>query len=170
MKILITYGTRFGATARSAQVLGEELEKYYGHEVHVLNASKVNKESLDWADKVVIGSSIVLGQWKSSSKHLLKLAKKKSKPVAVFVSAAVTLSEEISTEKLAKDGNGEIADRLQYAIEHFIDPVCNKYRVEPFAKTAFGGKLSILGNVIIDNQSDKPIQEWAKIISEGGRV
>lgn len=53
----------------------------------------------------------------------------------------------------------------KYAIEHFIDPICSKYGVEPFAKTAFGGKLSVFGNTIIDNQSDNSIQEWAKIIS-----
>lgn len=165
MKILIAYGTRFGATARSAQVLADELSKTYGHEVLVLDAGKVTRDDLDWAERIVVGSSIVQGYWKKSSERLLKLADKNSKPVAVFVSAAVSLSEKIPEEKLSKDSNGKIIDRVQYAIEHFIDPICSKYRVEPFAKTAFGGKLSVFGNVIIDNQSDTPIQEWAEKLS-----
>ncbi len=113
MKTLIAYGTRFGATARSAHVLGDELSKTYGHEVLVLDAGKVTKDNLDWAEKLVIGSSIVQGHWKRSSKRLLKLANKNSKPAAVFVSAAVSLSEKISTEKLSKDNSGEIIDRVQ---------------------------------------------------------
>lgn len=165
MKTLIAYGTRFGATARSAQVLGEELSKTYRHEVLVLNAGKVTKDDLDWAEQVVIGSSVVQGHWKRSSKRLLKLADKKSKPIAIFVSAAVSLSEKIPAEKLSNDSGGEIIDRVQYAIEHFIDPICDKYGVKPFAKIAFGGKLSVFGFMIIDNQSDSPIQEWAKKIS-----
>lgn len=165
MKTLIAYGTRFGATAHSAQVLGEELSKTYRHEVLILNASKVTKDDLDWSEQVIIGSSIVQGHWKKSSKRLLKLVAKNSKPVAVFVSAAVSLSENIPTEKLSKECSGEIIDRVQYAIEHFVDPICSKYGVEPFAKTAFGGKLSVFGNMIIDNQSDTSIQEWANKIS-----
>ena len=41
MKTLIAYGTRYGATERSAKVLGDELSKTYGHEALVLDAGKV---------------------------------------------------------------------------------------------------------------------------------
>ncbi len=56
-------------------------------------------------------------------------------------------------------------DRERCAIEKFIDPVCKKYRIEPFAKAAFGGNLSVFGKTVIDNRCDAPIQNWADAIA-----
>ncbi len=100
MKTLIAYGTRHGATARSAQTLGGELSSKHGHEVVILSADKVTKENLNWADQVIIGSSIVKGRWKNSCRRLLKLAGKSIKPSLFFVSAAVVLDEITPPENL----------------------------------------------------------------------
>lgn len=169
MKILIAYGTRFGATEKSANLLSEELIEKYHNETIVLPADKATKDDVEWAELVVIGTSIVLGHWKKSSKKILTIAKNKSKPIAIFASAAVTLSDEVSTEKLSNN-SAIITDRVLFAVKKFIDPVCTKYGVTPISKTAFGGILTIMGSVVLDNLSVEPIQNWAEEISKASAL
>ncbi len=166
MKTLITYATRHGATAGSAETLGDELRVKYGHDVRVISAEKAKTDDLAWADRIVIGSSITKGNWKKSGVRLLKQAAKYDKPIAVFVSAAVVLDENTPPEKILETETAEEFDRIGYAVEHFIDPVCSKFGIKPFAKAAFGGILSIFGKTVIDNRSEAPVRAWAQALTQ----
>lgn len=163
MKYLVTYGSRKGATKKSAYILSTELQQVYGHDIRIMDSKNVQNEDIMWADHIIIGSSIIMGKWKKSSLKLLK--KVNSKRFSIFVSAAVSLSEETPVEKLEKGANEENFDRVEFAVKKFINPVCEKFKVKPYSKIAFGGRLTVLGHEVINNINENSIKEWVKTIS-----
>lgn len=166
MNYVIAYGTRKGATRETARILGNELKENHRCSIRIMDAKNVSDDDLSWADRLVIGTSIVMGRWKRSCKRLVKQAGKESKPTAIYVYAAVTLSEKIPDEKPKKKHNKKSLDRVGYEVEECIDPVCGKCHLNPIAKTAFGGRLSFFGHDIINNHTEAPIKAWANHLSK----
>jgi menaquinone-dependent protoporphyrinogen oxidase len=68
-RVLVSYGTKHGATAEIAEHIGATLRKE-GHEVVVSRA----REAPDPAafDAVVLGSAVYMGRWRSDALALLK--------------------------------------------------------------------------------------------------
>lgn len=67
-KVLVTYGTKYGATAEIAGRIGEVLKKA-GFAVDVLSAERVADVSP--YDAVVLGSAVYAGSWRKEAAKLL---------------------------------------------------------------------------------------------------
>lgn len=62
MRILVTYATRYGATAGIAERIGERLADS-GHDVDVLAADVAVEAAVDDYDAYVVGSAAYMGHW-----------------------------------------------------------------------------------------------------------
>ncbi|TVQ27738.1 MAG: hypothetical protein EA382_03045 [Spirochaetaceae bacterium] len=164
MKTLIAYGTRKGASRRTAELIGETLTKADGRSCIVKDAKRVGRAELEGADSIVVGSSIAVGRWKPSAKRLLGKAASTGKPVAVFVSAAGVLSGKEPGSPDAEP-KGTLAEREAEAVGRYIDPVVAKAGARPVATAAFGGRMEMFGKVIFDNWDPEPITAWATDIA-----
>jgi menaquinone-dependent protoporphyrinogen oxidase len=83
---LVVYGTRYGATADTSEVIAEVLRKE-GFEVRVINAKDKKLETIGEYELVVVGSGIRMGGWtKEPERFLDKFQQELShKRVALFV-------------------------------------------------------------------------------------
>ena len=160
MNTLIAYGTRKGASRRTAELIAETLTKVDGRSCVVLDAARVGRNELTSADSIVIGSSIAIGRWKPSAKRLLRKAAATGKPVAVFVSAAGMLSGKDPSDPDA-ELKGTLAEREAEAMAKYIDPIAAKAGVRPVAQAAFGGRMEMFCKVMFDNWDPEPITAWA---------
>ena len=84
-KVLVAYGSKYGATAEIAEEIGRKLEKT-GQTIDVLQAGAVS--SVDAYDAVVLGSAVYAGSWRKDAvaflqTHEAALAKR---PVWLFSS------------------------------------------------------------------------------------
>ncbi len=160
MNTLIAYGTRKGASRRTAELIAETLTNVDGRLCIVKDAKRVGRAQLEGADSIVIGSSIAVGRWKPSAKRLLRKAGATGKPVAVFVSAAGMLSGKEPGSPDAEP-KGTLAEREAEAVARYIDPVAAKTGARPVAQAAFGGRMEMFGKVMFDNWDPEPITAWA---------
>ena len=105
-KVLIVYGTRYGTTANTAEVIADTL-KQEGLEVKLVNAKKEKVQSVNEFDLIIIGSGIQMGKWTGEAEDFIKKHQKElsSKKVALFVScgSANPLSEGEQKEKEMDD-------------------------------------------------------------------
>ena len=96
IKALVVYGTRYGATADTTEVIAGVLRQE-GFEVRVVDAKKDKVQSISEFGLVIVGSGIKMGKWtKEPEKFLVKFQKELSKKkVALFVccGSAEPLSE-----------------------------------------------------------------------------
>ena len=78
-KALIVYGTRYGATADTSEIIAAVLHQE-GFEVRVVNAKKDKVQSIHEFELVIVGSGIRMGRWtKEAEKFLEKFQKELSK-------------------------------------------------------------------------------------------
>ncbi len=85
-RILVAYGTKYGATAEIAEAIGETL-RAAGLEVDVERARQVR--SLDRYRAVVIGSAVYTARWRSDAQRLLARPELRERDVWVFSSGPV---------------------------------------------------------------------------------
>jgi menaquinone-dependent protoporphyrinogen oxidase len=130
-KALIVYGTRYGATANTSEVIADTLRQE-GFEVRIGDAKKEKVHSISEFDLVIVGSGIQMGKWTKEPEEFLKkhqneLSRKK---VAIFVScgSANPLSEGEQKTK-------EIDD----AKRKYLEDKSVEYNVKPVAVGFFGG-------------------------------
>ncbi|MBN1366731.1 MAG: flavodoxin domain-containing protein [Dehalococcoidales bacterium] len=126
-KILVAYGSKYGATAGIAQKIGETLQQE-GLKVDILSAKKVTDISSYKA--VVLGSAAYMFQWR---KEVVKLLQDKEnqlaeKPVWLFTSGPL---EEGDPVKLLE---GKIIPKA-------LQPVLD--RIKPRGITVFGGAIDL---------------------------
>ena len=130
-KVLIVYGTRYGATANTAEVIADTL-KQEGLEVKLVNAKKEKVQSVNEFDLIIIGSGIQMGKWTGETEDFIKKHQKElsSKKVALFVScgSANPLSEGEQKEKEMDD-----------AKESILKTKPLELKVKPVALGFFGG-------------------------------
>lgn len=128
-KALIVYGTRFGATASTSEVIAATLRKE-GVEVKVVNAKSEKVKDVAEYDLAVVGSGIQINRWTSEPEAFLKRFQKDlaRKRVALFVccgSASKIYSDKpVDTDKT----------KIQY-----LDEKAAKYNLQPVALGFFGG-------------------------------
>ncbi len=154
-KTLVIYATRIGATADTANVIGEVLKEKYAHDVKVANIKEKKKININDFDNIVLGSSIAAGRWKSSIKKYLKKNSATGKKTAVFVSAGGTM-------KAYSDGKVSRQEAVKEAVEAYIDPVITQLGMSPVSKTAFGGRFIMFGKEKFNNWNRDDIVEWAE--------
>jgi menaquinone-dependent protoporphyrinogen oxidase len=130
-KALIIYGTRYGATADTSQIIANTLRQE-GFKAKVVDSKREKIPSINEFELIIVGSGIQMGKWTKEPENFLKkyqnqLSKKK---LAIFVScgSANPLSEGIQRNK-------EIED----AKKKFLKDKAIEYNVKPIASGFFGG-------------------------------
>jgi menaquinone-dependent protoporphyrinogen IX oxidase len=150
-KTLIAYGSRQGATARSARIIAEILKSRFLLEVDIVDL-KVNKKfSAKPYDNVVIGSSINIGKWTLEATRFLR-NDFKGKKVAIFVSAGDTMQHFRYTHDKTM---------IDKAINLYIDQQMKWYKVKPFSKKILGGIVKVNGEITIDSWDRDEVEKWA---------
>jgi menaquinone-dependent protoporphyrinogen oxidase len=131
VQALIVYGTRYGATADTSEVIADVLRQE-GFEVRSVNAKEEKITSIDEYDLIVVGSGIRMGRWAGEPDNFLKKYQRElaGKKLALFVccGAAHPLSE-------GEEKNKEIED----ARRKYLEEKATKYNLQPVALGLFGG-------------------------------
>ena len=131
IKALVVYGTQYGATSDTSEVIVDVLRKE-GFEVTVVNAKKEKVQSISEFELVIVGSGVRMGKWtKEPEKFLGKFQKELSKKkVAFFVccGGANPLSEGEEKIKAMEDA------RRKYLEEKAV-----QYNLNPITLGFFGG-------------------------------
>ena len=130
-KALIVYGTRYGATANTSEIIGEVLRQE-GFEVSIINAKNERTPSITDYDLVIVGSGIQMGRWTGEPERFLQrygqeLSQKK---VALFVSSGS--AHPLST---GEEREKEISE----AYTKYLEDKAAKYNLKPIALGLFGG-------------------------------
>jgi menaquinone-dependent protoporphyrinogen oxidase len=126
-KALIVYGTRYGATASTSDMIAGSLRQE-GLDVRVVNAKEEKVTDVAEYDLVVVGSGIQINRWTGEPEGLLKKFKNDltQKKVALFVCCGSESGE-------AKPGAAENARRK------YLEEKAAKYGLQPIALGLFGG-------------------------------
>jgi menaquinone-dependent protoporphyrinogen oxidase len=130
-KALIIYGTRYGATANTSEIVAETLRQE-GFEVRVVDAKKEKVQSISEFELVIVGSGIQMGKWTKEPENFLEKFQNdlSQKKVALFVSCggANPLSE-------GEQKNKEMDDVKR----KYLEDKAVEYSVKPVALGFFGG-------------------------------
>jgi menaquinone-dependent protoporphyrinogen oxidase len=131
VRALIVYGTRYGATGETSEVIADVLRQK-GLEVKVANAKKEKIRSVSEFELVIVGSGIRMGKWtKEPEKFLEKFQKELvKKKVALFVCCG-------SSNPL--DEEDEKAEVMEDAKRKYLEDKAAKYNISPIALGFFGG-------------------------------
>lgn len=105
-KVLIVYGTRYGATESTSAEIAKTLQGE-GLEVKDVNAKKERVKDISPYDLIIVGSGMQMGQWTREPENFLNQFQKElaSKKVAIFVSSAAQalIEYEKKTEEIEKN-------------------------------------------------------------------
>jgi menaquinone-dependent protoporphyrinogen IX oxidase len=157
-RTLIVYGTRFGATAKSSEIIAKVLSDKFNHDVEVANLAE-QKGKIDLApyDNIIIGSSIAYFSWKRRAKKFLRNDFTGKKLFVFITSAALTYAalEEGDIEKYEKWKR------------RFLDNVIkNKTNIEPSSTAVFGGWIKKGDDFDLYNWKEADATSWAEKIGE----
>ncbi|MDD1678603.1 MAG: flavodoxin domain-containing protein [Methanomicrobiales archaeon] len=129
-KVLIVYGTRFGATESTSAEIARILQAE-GLEVRVVNAGKEKVTDISSYDLIIVSSGMQMGKWTKEPEQFLDRFQKElaNKHVAIFVSSGVQalLEHEKKTEEIE-------ANRKQY-----LEEKATRYHLQPVSLAIFGG-------------------------------
>lgn len=163
-KILIAYGTRYGATPEAAAVIAKILEKEFNFKVEIYTLKKGRKmPDITEFDHVIIGSGISQGKWVSYAEEFLD-NDFDDKKVAVFVSSGLAGTKTHYDE----------------ARKTYLEDVINKHNLKPVTMEAFGGRIPLrmipkihylrilqrLPEFQRDNRDWNKIEEWARTVGK----
>ncbi len=139
LNALIVFGTRYGATAGTAEEIGKNLcEK--GFKVKLANLKEEKIQDLTQYKLVVVGSGMAMGNWTSEAEDFVKKHQKdlENRKLALFISSLKPVEE--------KTGNTKAVARIQ---KIGLDEKIAKYHLNPITVRIFGGiinypKISVL--------------------------
>ena len=148
MKVIILYGTRLGATRECAELIRKGLAEDRRHDITVVNVKALHsmQKVIKDYDAVVLGSSVFAGQWVRKARNAMKMAV--GKPCAVYIN---TPSSNQAREK---------------AVHSYIDPLLEKYHLNPVSVNVFGGKFSLFGKEVYNNWSSDYPYQWGRTLSK----
>ena len=130
MKTLIVYGTRYGATAETAEEIAKVLRDE-SFDVRVVNAKEEKVDDISEYELIIVGSGMKIDRWTKEPEKFLRKFKKEltKKKVAVFVSSGVQAIYE-------HEGNTEALER---AWRKYLEEKAEKYSLNPINVAIFGG-------------------------------
>ncbi len=131
MKTLLVFGTRYGATAGTAEEIARVLREE-GFDVRVANAKKEKIKDISDYELFIVGSGMQMGKWTGEADDFLKKFQKelRQKKLAIFASTMKTVSErEGKTEDVAKMHKAALEDKV------------SQYDLHPIALGFFGGVM-----------------------------
>jgi menaquinone-dependent protoporphyrinogen oxidase len=130
-KALVVYGTRYGATANTSEVIADTLRQV-GYEVKIVDAKKEKVQSISEFDLIIVGSGIQMGKWTSEPENFIKKHQKElaNKKLALFVSCgrANPLSE--GEKRTQEYNNGR---------QKYLEEKATELNLKPVALGYFGG-------------------------------
>ena len=180
---LVVYGTRYGATADTSEVIADVLRQE-GFEVRVVDAKKDKVQSISEFDLIIVGSGIKMGKWtKEPEKFLGEFQKELSKKkVALFVccGSAKPLTEgEEKTREMEKGKRKYLEDKavhynLNLIALGFFGGIFDFNKLSWIMKKTLSGvkpKLEEAGfkdskNDIYDLRNLVTIRNWAKDVAQ----
>jgi menaquinone-dependent protoporphyrinogen oxidase len=129
-KILIAYGTRYGATTSTAEEISKVLQGE-GFEVKVVNLKEEKVKDISKFELVIIGSGMKMEMWTSKAKAFLNKfsGELKKKKVAIFVSSGARALMEYKGEH----------DEINRITKKYLENKASKYDLNPISMTMFGG-------------------------------
>lgn len=140
MKTLIVYGTRYGATEKTADEIANVLRNKY-FEVKIVNAKEEKIKDISEFDLVIVGSGIKTFRWTKEPKSFLGKFRKelRQKHVALFVCAGTwPLLAEDGPLNDNKDDNSNPLNEVK-SFNRFLVNVAKKYEITPVSMGLFGG-------------------------------
>ncbi|MHA2392400.1 MAG: flavodoxin domain-containing protein [Promethearchaeota archaeon] len=129
-KILIAYGTRYGATASTSEEIAKVLQGE-GFEVKVVNLKEENVKDISKFKLIIVGSGMRIDMWTSKAKGFLKKFSRelKKKKVAMFVSSGALALLEYKGDK----------DEINRITKKYLIDKASKYGLNPISMSMFGG-------------------------------
>ena len=129
-KILIAYGTRYGATTSTSEEIAKVLRDE-GFEVKVVNLKEGKVKDITEYELVIIGSGMKINMWTSKAKAFLNKfsGELKKKKVAIFVSSGARALMEYKGEH----------DEIIRITKKYLEDKASKYDLNPISMTMFGG-------------------------------
>jgi menaquinone-dependent protoporphyrinogen oxidase len=129
-KILIAYGTRYGATASTVEEIAKVLRDE-GFELKVVNLKEEKVRDISEFELVIIGSGMKIEMWTSKAKAFLNKFSSdlKKKKVAIFVSSGGRALMEYKGEQ----------DEIARITKKYLEDKASKYGLKPISMTMFGG-------------------------------
>ena len=129
-KILIVYGTRYGATASTAEEISNILQDE-GFDVRVVNLKEEKVRDISDFELIIVGSGIKMEMWTNKAKAFLKKFSDelKKKKVAIFVS---------SGGRALIEHKGEY-DEIDRITKKYLEDKASKYGLNPISMSMFGG-------------------------------
>jgi len=159
-KTLIAFGTRYGATHKSSEVIAKVLKEKFNHEVELVKLSS-ETENIDFSsfDNVIVGTSVAMFSWTKRAKKFLKNDFSGKKLFVFISSAALTYAalEKGEMEKYAKHK------------KRFLDNVVKKNaNVEPTSTAVFGGwiRKGKTEEFSLFNWKEEDAENWAEEIGK----
>ena len=124
-RVLVTYATKYGATAEIAEKIGEVLAQA-GFPTDVLPVNRV--DNLDSYRAIVLGSAVYIGRWRKEAARFLKANEKVMAQRSVWLFS----SGPTGTGDPAKQMNGWLFPKS-------LQPIANRLR--PREVTVFNGAV-----------------------------
>ncbi len=159
-KTLIAFGTRYGATHKSSEVIAKVLKEKFTHEVELVKlSSETENVDLSNFDNVIVGTSIAKFSWTKRAKNFLKNDFRGKKLFVFISSAALTYA---ALEK------GEM-DKYKKHKKRFLDNVVKKNaNVEPTSTAVFGGwiRKGKTEEFRLFNWKEEDMVKWAEEIGK----
>ncbi|MDD5082325.1 MAG: flavodoxin domain-containing protein [Dehalococcoidales bacterium] len=144
-KVLIVYGTRFGATASTSGEIAGVLRDE-GIEVRVVDAKKEKVKDISEYDMVIVGSGMMIHRWaKEPEKFLEKFQKELAKKkVALFVSSGAQVLIEHDKKFDDFQFGGKLTtitgdEAIGMTRKKYLEEKAAKYNLQPVAMAVFGG-------------------------------
>ncbi len=159
-KTLIVFGTRYGATHRSSEVIAKKLKEKFNHEVELVKLSS-ETENIDFSrfDNIIVGTSVAMFSWTKRSKKFLK-NDLRGKKLFVFISSAALTYAALEKGEMKK---------YEKHKKRFLDNVVKKNaNVEPTSTAVFGGwiRKGKTEEFSLFNWKEEDMVRWAEEIGK----
>ncbi len=142
-RTLIAYISAGSATERYADVIADTLRSR-GHVVDVTDLKREKVPDLSSYENVVVGTGVRIGMVYRKGKQFLRRKDLKGKRLAIFLSSGMAV--ESAEKSKAK----------------FLDPLVEKYGLDPIMYDAFPGKTPGSGGKLEDKTDPEIARRWAE--------